>query len=223
MKRILLFLVAFCLLGCDPTVKTAFLRSYVMYYYDVEKIKLVGWADQKAMRILFTNPLPVGNYQSTGNEKKAYDALCVKHNDMTYNRDFIIWDNGPHETKCLAVDFVSIDFVSDADFDDEHLAGSSLSDIIRFDTYSLKPYIESGYKPIADVNYDYFSIVEGLLSELAPNNLLTLLGHPYYNGAEIELSFIREPTLEKTHTFTVTMTPDDGREPFTASIEMTFD
>ncbi len=218
MKKILLLLIALTMFSCDLREKKVFLRSYVMHYYDVERVILREDISSevlvKGMYIEFYHLTSLGAYNSTGSLKRSYDALCEKHNDMTYNRKFVIWDSaGPHQTSNIGIDFVSIDIVSDIDFDTEHPAGESLGDIVRFRSISSKPYIDSGYKG------SEYTTVEGLVSELTPDQL-TLLGQNTFIGG---LYFETSPTLEKTHTFTVTMTPDDGREPFTASIEMTFD
>lgn len=223
MKRIILLLITALSLGSCDSARKAFLRSYVMEYYDAESIELLGWPQNKEMRIMFTNYKTIGNYESTGAERKAYDALCEKHNDMTYNRNFPVWDHGRIVTSSLGIDFVSIEIVSDADFDDLHPVGESLGDIVRFSSYSLRPYVDSGYTLEANANLYGFTVIGGLLSEISSNNTLTLLGRPWIGEqAELELWLESDPTLSKTHTFTVTMTADDGRV-FSDSIEMIFE
>lgn len=175
-------------------------------YYEVE------------ISISFRGEGGLGNYKSTGALKESYDALCEKHNDMTFLRETVTWGpSGPREVYLLGVDFLSIDITSDSDFDDEHPAGSSLGDIVKLNSYSLKPYIDSGYKLLAPNGTVYHPVYE-FVSELTPEQLI-LLGQRDYIGS---LRFETQPTLSKTHKFTVTMIADDGRE-FTASIDMEFD
>ncbi len=217
-----LALMSGCLGPGSAIEEKIFLRSYVMGYYDAEKMELKEQSNSEAydtgILILFTPSSSLGRYDSTGELKESYDALCEKHNDMTFKQTITLRrDMGEHGTSNLGVDFTSIDVVSDADFDDEHPAGESLGDIVTFSSISLKPYIESGYK-VKDNGSEYHS-VEGLVSELTAEQLI-LLGEDDYAG---NLYFEREPTLEKSHTFTVTMTPEGDREPFTASIEWTFE
>lgn len=213
--------------GGDPVY--LYLRSYIMTYYDFEALELTLSMDGEIIineypnegvdGVLGSRNKWLGSYNSTGAMKVAYDALCEKHNDMEYNRDFVVFDGfGPHHTYGLGVDFTSIDIVSNADFDDEHPAGSSLGNIVAFRSLSLKPFIDSNYTIEGDTPERY-TVIQGLLFELTPEQLV-LLGRRY--GDLATLSFEKEPTLSKTHTFTVTMTADDGRV-FKDTVEMTFE
>jgi hypothetical protein len=221
MKKILLVLLIACGLVSCLREKKVFLRSYIMSYYGIEGISLKeDSGERKSMSIYGTDAYFLGDYKSTGTEKGVYDALCEKHGDMTFLRDFFIRDGfGPHSTDAIGVDFLSIDITSDSPFDEEHPAGVSLGDIVKLSSYSLKPYIDSGYTYINNYGYhrNYHSF-DKYFSELTSDDLM-LLGRSAYIG---DLEFDGEPTLSKTHTFTVTMTADDGRV-FTASIEMTFE
>jgi hypothetical protein len=195
-----------------------------MVYDGIDRISLEEESgERKSIYINNSNGYRLASRNSEGSEKKIYDDLCEKHNDMTYLRDFVIFDGYmPFQTNCLGVDFLSIDITSDSSFDDEHPASVSLGDIVTFSSYSLKPYIDSGYKNLYD--NDVFHPVVKRLSELTTNDLILLGGssHGYAPHTYIcELTFDSEPILSKTHTFTVTMTADDGRV-FSDSIEMTF-
>lgn len=49
------------------------------------------------------------------------------------------------ETVCIHPDMTSINIVSNQDFDEEHLAGSSLNDCVTIHLCSYYPYIANGY------------------------------------------------------------------------------
>ncbi|MDR2894509.1 MAG: hypothetical protein LBU97_03505 [Alistipes sp.] len=135
---------------------------------------------------------------------------------MTYNRDvsYHFWE-GFHgmTTRCLGVDFISVEVVSDAHFDETHPVGESLGNVVMFKSGSCKPYIDRGYMG------EKYIPIEMPVSELEPENLI-LLGNQFNDIALLE--FDREPTLSKMHNITVTMTADDGRV-FSDTIEVVFE
>jgi hypothetical protein len=218
-------------IGKEKGVKT-FLRSYIMEYYGIDDITLdyAGVTSEYPNGVIDLRVIDgtYVRYEDVGAKKERYDALCEKHNDMTFNRTetFYTWST---PTRFPDVDFVSIDVVSDADFDNAHPKGSSLKDIMIFKSYTTKPYIDSGY-----IEYDwgnsgnsakkpYYPLYK-VMSELSGDDLI-LLGYPMDSGSLkyfATLSFDTPPTLSRTHTFTVTMTADDGRV-FAKSVEMTFE
>ncbi len=212
MKKILLCLIIIGgLSSCDMPDKYH-LRSFVMNYFDAEEMRLEEYHSSgttRGINIRYSISF-IGGYDSAGSEKAEYDALCEKHNDMTYNRSVKLqpWEH----TDYIGVDFVTVDIVSDADFDEDHLLGESLGDIVLFRSHSIKPFIDNGYTGHQNTAiYEY-------LSELSSDQLV-LLGEMGRIG---RLEFKDLPTLSKTHTFTVTMTADDGRV-FEDSIDMTFE
>jgi hypothetical protein len=224
MRKLLLVLALSALFaGCEEKIGEGgtyyiFLRSYVTCYHDVQDIQLWNYnyyiSPSQGVKgiVLGFRGDEIGNFESTGAEKETYDALCEKYGDMTFNRDVKMFTNLPNDLpNALSVDFVSVDITSNADFDAGHLAGSSLGDIVMFNAWSFKPYIDSGY-----TSNDGCWIWE-LVSELTPAQL-TLL--EYQDGPTLWIQ--TAPTLSKTHTFTVTMTADDGRV-FSDTIEMTFE
>lgn len=233
MKKILLaifILTIFC--DCRKTeTEKVFLRSYVMRYFDAETMRLepVAYFDGTGIQIWLDDLSMIGDYKSTGTQKDAYDAICEKHNDMNYNRDFVTF-NGyqPFATENIGFDFVSIDVTSSARFDATHPAGESLGDIVLLESSSLKPYIDSGYTlETAERNGIHYSRVSDLISEITPEQLI-LLGSYTHNGGSgwryllATLSFKDLPSGSKEHTFTVTMTADDGRV-FSDTVEITFE
>ncbi len=216
-KTLLLFIIALGLSGCHFFTDWRWWRSYVYQYNDAGSISLSDAETVfhvEGIRISFENLSLIGSYGSVDEEKiAAYDALCEKHGDMTYNRNVNIHSGMPYDPN-IGLDFLSIDIVSDSDYDESHVAGTSLADITLFHGGTLKPFIDSGYAPTG--TYTNYSSVESLLTDLTPDQL-TLL-----NPGTMYLKFVSLPTLSKTHNFTVTMTADDGRV-FSDTIEMTFE
>ena len=145
MKRLILLSLVTALLyqSCDRARYHVF-KSYVTRYCKFEDI---GIDTTKAGNIIIRGKGRVKHYswRDEGGEKTTYEALCRKHNDLTYNkkREYRL---SPEWGVCSAIDFKEIDIVSNKDFDAEHPAGTSLKDIVRFVSVSPKKFIDSGYK-----------------------------------------------------------------------------
>jgi hypothetical protein len=166
------------------------------------------------------------SWRSTGYDKEVYDSLCNANNDISYNkkRDFIAapeW--GLASTLCIN----GIDIISNTDFDQNHLAGASLNDIVMFISVSPKRYIDSGYidthnwetafpnsfekeqrlyrfKNYPDRSY-YFPI-EKLLSEMHQDEIKMTI--PEFSLGFLVFEF--EPTGAKEHELTITISLCDG-------------
>ena len=244
MKTVKVFIMigVLSLIGsCFGSRYEVFLRSYVLTYYSVDSIELSLRIDTSEKEVIVINVAPTTaqgmisrrlcTHKSKGNEQILYDALCLKHNDMSYNRTIKIHDPGdlpPH--RYSGVDFSAIRIVSDSDFDAGHAAGTDLGDIVHYVYFSPKKYIDSGYIDEFDwatadglagrfyatqaSRFEY--PIEKLVSELTPDDLI-LLGVHSLGGLQFETN----PTLSPTHRLTVTMTTDDGRE-LSASIDLEF-
>ena len=145
MKRLILLSIVTALLyqSCDRARYHVF-KSYVTRYCKFEDI---GIDTTKAGNIIIRGKGRVKHYswRGEGESKTTYEALCRKHNDLTYNkkREYRL---SPEWGVCSAIDFKEIDIVSNKDFDAEHPAGTSLKDIVRFVSVSPKKFIDSGYK-----------------------------------------------------------------------------
>ena len=249
MRTIKILFIAVVLLvsgSCMFPEKVVF-RSYVRRYYSAKEIELefsTKVIDNKVIVIkpflasTVSRPPFLCSYESDGDKQILYDELCLKHNDMSYNRTIFININDPVDRRYdyIGTDFISISVVSDSDFDAEHAAGSELGDVIRYASYSPKKYIDSGYteefdwvysEGLARAVYASDALAHGvptalehpaekLVSELTPADL-TLLSTKSLGAMQFE----RLPTLSQTHRLTVTMTTDDGTE-LSASIDMDF-
>ena len=219
MKRLILLSIVTALLyqSCDRARYHVF-KSYVTRYCKFEDI---GIDTTKAGNIIIRGKGRVKQYswRDEGGEKTTYEALCRKHNDLTYNkkREYHL---RPEWGVCSAVDFREIDIVSDKDFDAEHPAGTTLKDIVRFVSISPKKFIDSGYKETFNWRrnrpeiFKKDSIIQIMfLSETESyfpiNGLLKDIGSDEMQMLPVNthgiLFFDKEPTAEKEHTLTVTI------------------
>jgi hypothetical protein len=201
----------------DPIIRNeaeeVFLRSYVMNYYEPREIKLAVLDSGNGISFYFVTDWRYygWSYTDNGSKKAIYDVLCEKNGDMTFNR--AVWIGPAHpKNEYMSTNFVSIDVVSNADFDDQHPAGTSLADVIRFNATSAKPYIDSGY-----VEYEWGSgnktayyPIRKMLSEITPYDLVLLGDGELIGLGGGQFVFESQPTLSKEHTFTVTFTDDEG-------------
>ena len=182
---------------------------------------------------------------STGAEKDRYDELCRKHNDLNYNGYYSIYKSLDIESVTFNdCDFTEITVTSDRDFDERHPAGTPLSDVVRFMSWSPYRYILSGYSSYcqydkSDVSEAFdrlMSIYRGdrmsknaskgtcypidkLVKDLAAEDLV-LLG--YNSPGLLGLWYFEQsPSTEGEYVITVSITTDDGRT-LTDSVTMTF-
>ena len=227
MKQLIFFslTVVLLLLGCDRA-KTVLFRSYINTYFYNKNIQLkiteagnIAIYRETSSEYKTNTPSAVYSFESKGEEKKRYDELCKRHNDMSYNqkRSYIKFTGWGI---CSAIDFKEIDVVSNKDFDSEHPAGTSLKDIVRFVSISPKKFIDSGYKEtfnwrrnkpkifkkesmissmFHEETENYFPI-NGLLKDIGKDEMQMLPEDTH--GI---LFFDKEPTAEKEHTLKVTI------------------
>ncbi len=147
--------------------------------------------------------------------------------DCTYNQNIL-----PFSTVAIFNAFEKVELISDSDFDEQHKAGSSLTDIVWFAGASYYDFIADGYKndyswkdaqtPAFYSDHNAHSLyykkgfapVYGRLSELDANDL-RLLAPTFY------LEFKSRPTMSRTHNLTLTVTDNKGRT-LTATWEQQF-
>ena len=227
MKRLILLSIVTALLyqSCDRARYHVF-KSYVTRYCKFEDI---GIDTTKAGNIIIRGKGRVKQYswRDEGGEKTTYEALCRKHNDLTYNKKRE-YRHSPEWGVCSAVDFIEIDIASNKDFDSEHPAGTSLKDIVRFVSISPKKFIDNGYKETFNwrrnrpeifkkeketdrlfaysESKNYFPI-NGLLSDIGKDEMQMLPVNTH--GI---LFFDKQPTAEKEHSLTVTIYTREGKK-----------
>ena len=219
MKRLILLSIVTALLyqSCDRARYHVF-KSYVTRYCKFEDI---GIDTTKAGNIIIRGKGRVKHYswRGEGESKTTYEALCRKHNDLTYNkkREYRL---SPEWGVCSAIDFKEIDIVSNKDFDAEHPAGTSLKDIVRFVSVSPKKFIDSGYKETFNWRrnrpeiFKKDSMIQIMFQRETENYfpinmLLKDIGKDEMQMLPVNthgiLFFDKEPTAEKEHTLTVTI------------------
>lgn len=122
---------------------------YIQEYYDgplkCEVLDIYGGMPFISVSIDTEHPSDIKKYSSwsTGDEAEIYRSLCQKHNDLNFKGEDPLFN---HPSKqCYAKDIASIELTCDSDFDAKHPAGSSIMDIMEYQTTSFGPFITSGY------------------------------------------------------------------------------
>ncbi len=214
----LVFALCLCLLwGCMEPPFWAYYdaESFVVGYVDCE-----GWRDTSdnphnmSLGLKYDNHLSLRHnddvtyykYDSKGEAKEKYEELCIKNGDTSYNKEDRLrpeWDNtsGKYTSYVYVQNFVAIDVVSNRDFDENHPAGTSLADIVKYSCHSYWGFVSGGYK-----DFDSTYYLSGYLNEMPEEGLrLITVSWP------IILQFPPiPPTAEGVHTLTVTLTTDEG-------------
>ncbi len=194
-------------------VEEAFFRSYVTSYISLdERIVSVNTTNAERLISIEVND---GEFEwnSSGRSKEIYDSLCQKNNDMSFNKKlgyihFPDW-GGP----ILAENILRIDIVSENDFDETHSRGTSLNDLVMFNAFTPKPFIDNGYKKgdyFVDKDVDEYEVltkISKLVSDLADDE-----GYMLNTRWGISFDFTKAPTLDKRHNLTIKFLLDNGEE-----------
>jgi len=138
--------------SCDR-VSEEKIRSYVVGFYDFNTVWL-ELTEKGNIALYWCDATEIVTFQSEGKESERYDLLCTKYNDLSYyKKTRYIVNIGCREY--ASNEITSIDVVSNVDFDVEHPAGSSLSDVVRLLSASPIRFIHSNYKETFDWNARY--------------------------------------------------------------------
>lgn len=213
-------------ISCDKMI-SRYSSSYVLSYYDFQDIKLEDKSKhpEYLIKVDLISGSNLGSVLSKGQQKEAFDRLCEKHGDTGYNREVRFMKKA---ILCDYIDdnIISVMVTSDSAYDEHHPANTDLGDVIEFLAVSPLKYIRSGYKDLYDWNncplteyekslYEigYLSrelhLTKTNLSEVKKSNL-ELIGNGLLYPA-FYLKLLKMPYLSKEHTFTVTITIEDGR------------
>ncbi len=213
MKKLVLLLCVLSAVGCVKSYEDYYTRSFVLSYGNMRGIS-VAMTYSQWYHVDFVGE-GEWDVRMSGKKREFYDALCEKHNDVSYNRQVRLPLDFSEDSRCFR-DFVNLEVWSSADWDAEHPAETSLNDLARFYSNTPWPYIQSGYtqKYHEQPNGEYYP-VDKLISELTPDDMTLLPRGGFY------FWFVTRPAQPGKHTLFVRLTADDGKV-FEASCDVEF-
>lgn len=159
-------------------------------------------------------------------DPEEFLRLATRNDDTSFNQ----WvpDHLCLRTPAFANNFRELHVVSNADWDEEHPAGSLLDDILLVRLYSYANFIHEGYPGKNDDTFlskrKYLSVIKKLMSDLTPADM-EMIYCCEVNDFSIDtlypvIVFTSAPTLEKEHTLTLRWTTVEG-DVKTASVTCT--
>ena len=159
-------------------------------------------------------------------DPEEFLRLATRNDDTSFNQ----WVPDPLclRTPAFANNFRELHVVSNADWDEEHPAGSLLDDILLVRLYSYANFIHEGYPGKNDNTFlskrKYLSVIKKLMSELTPADMEMIYCCEVNDFSTDTLYpvivFTSAPTLEKEHTLTLRWTTVEG-DVKTASVTCT--
>lgn len=184
---------------------------YIQEYYDgplkCDVTGLYGGMPFIAVSIDTEQPSDIKKYSnaSTGDEADKYRDLCEKHNDLDFHGEDPLFN---HPSKqCYAKDIESIVLTCDSDFDANHPAGSSIMDIMEYQTTSFGPFIASGYR--GDFN-NYNSALNFIQTSISPADQIDPEDLMLLSSINLFKLFFNSAPEKKAETgLTLTITFDD--------------
>lgn len=157
--------------GGDP-VSGVFRKNCINAFYTIDSIHAIQSHESTIQIVFCTHNMEDMFYSfyekdDPKDNTKIFEEFCNRHGDTAFNQEchFIKTAMGYVCGNRLAgYDIDDIQVVSDKDFDENHPAGSSLNDIIRFTGTSLMPFIVSNYTN--EYNWDSCLQVNSLAESL---------------------------------------------------------
>lgn len=226
-RRILIAIGAVCLTlsSCkliEEDLGYRYRESFLTHYTQIDKntiddVKILSYKTSQSFEpycryyhhiSLIWEAKTIACVESTDVElTENFKELSNHYGDNTYNRK--VMDFRYHDERALADQYAGIKIVSDADFDENHPAGSSLADIIMCLYGTYWPYIQSNYLDTPDNSHAKSVDVLKRINELTVEDLtLIRTTDKFY----FYLYFLNTPTLATQHNFTITMTTVEGEE-----------
>lgn len=146
MKLFHIFLfIPFFLSGCktDGDWDQYNFKSFISKYYFIEDI---SYNQQDSRCIVVKNTKNVFYSQFNKADEEKFNSISLKNNDLNYNSKFKRLRGENSFCSSYSLNLLSIKVFSLGDYNSTHVAGSSLEDIVRFLSLSLKKFVSSGYK-----------------------------------------------------------------------------
>ena len=149
---------------------------------------------------------------SSSEDIDLFKDLSARHNDTNYQKELI------PGFACFYKDFVSIDVICNEDFDDNHKAGTSIADIVRYQARSPFRWISNGYKPDEHCGYSgEFDDFDMPLSDVNSSNMTMLEAGQYRRTSDYKgfwgimwLQITSKPAFSTKCNVTVILEADDG-------------
>ena len=224
-KNVLRVFPFLCLIlsGCekgDGYGERFFSKSFITDYVYPDTLETYGIetvGDTMSVRMGFKGnyhvaPLAYRNFADWEQREHLFDSLMVRYADTTYNEDVYVEGH-----KALANPIESITVVSDADYDENHVAGSDLSDLVIFQGFSYGSFVLHGYFREEDSYWIYYN---GNGAELnKPLSEFCSEDYHLWKFSSFELKF-PQPTLSQVHHITFTFVT--GGQTFTVTEELDF-
>lgn len=198
--------------GCEVTYydSASYVNQYVLVHrtmFDVRQDK-----GEVALTFHFTPLASVGIMSRDANDEnyKRYIGICERHEDMGFHRE-VGYLMGFEFGVFYDVDPVRIEVTSDADWDEEHPAGSQLGDIAVLNATTPYPFIKNGYtgeevtriqKTLSEVTAE-----DMVLTYPSTGNYMCTAGEISHENMCIPyITFKTKPEVEKRHGLTVKLT-----------------
>ena len=170
----LIFLAFFSGCGGDK-VEKEYLKSFVGNY-DIYSSFSLNQKDLQCAELIINKKESVFQTYGTKEERAKYEELSNKNNDNNYNTT-VKKVGVLYLFSVAAPDIKSIRVFTSKDYNSSHPAGSYLDDIVRFMSWSLNPFIKSGYKKV----YTYSSdVVSATFDKYAQNYNPLISSYPQF-------------------------------------------
>ena len=120
---------------------------------------------------------------SPESDPQEFERLAIRNGDVGYNRWLEFWEY----PSAFADNFQTMHITSNADWDEEHPAGTLLDDILWAEFWSYADYIRSGYETGGGNN------VQMLVEDLKADDMQMIRDY-------VIIYFTKTPTIDPIHT-----------------------
>ena len=199
MTRKYLILLLFSLLTLNSCNKhegpeLRFCENYIQNYCQGDLV-LLSRSPDRPPQIPANPQTPIRNFWieltncewiSPKSDPQEFERLAIRNGDVGYNRWLELWEY----PTAFADNFQTMHVTSNADWDEEHPAGTLLDDILWPEFWSYAGYIHSGYETGGGNN------VQMLVEDLKADDMQMIRDY-------VIIYFTKTPTIDPIHTLTV--------------------